>query len=280
MAPDIERYFGQVVLPVIVEAYPEVAASMSVIVGGSVGLGIDDEGSDLDARMYLDDELWRRQGGQVQLLLTHTIERFGRRDGGHPEICVHPASWLLDGQHKSFLGLDNNLPWEQVSLPSLFEFQKNLILYDPQRLLHKLRVATSPDRYPDSLWHKQLITRLDDLLNLDDLGEFARVVEQGKWLEAAIILGWALQGLLELGFVMHKRYFPYRKHLSWAFAQLPIAAVVQSPLKTISHSADWCEKAATLQRIKDSYKTYMVQSGILSHAMLADHSWGAGEKLG
>ena len=62
---DIRTYIEGTIVPLIAERHPEVAPQMSILIGGSFGLGIADELSDLDANIYLDDPLWKRHGGQL-----------------------------------------------------------------------------------------------------------------------------------------------------------------------------------------------------------------------
>lgn len=164
MARDARAYLEQHVISLIADKHPRVAAEMSVVITGSYGLGVADELADLDAIIYLEDDLWDREGGHVQLLLWRHTEPFraeaqrycdfpGHPEGwvvyGHPEVGVHPASWLLDGQAGHILG-GADVPWEEISPEGLFKLRHDsLVVRDPRGMMRTLREATRPEHlYP------------------------------------------------------------------------------------------------------------------------------------
>jgi hypothetical protein len=63
----VSEYFEGSVLPRIAKTFPRVTSEMAVQVDGPVGLGIDDEFSDLEANTYLENQLWETRGWQVQI---------------------------------------------------------------------------------------------------------------------------------------------------------------------------------------------------------------------
>ena len=67
---DIRSYLEKIIIPLIAGKFPEVAADMTIQVMGSYGLGLQDDISDLDVSIMLNDALWQSRGGHVQLLLT------------------------------------------------------------------------------------------------------------------------------------------------------------------------------------------------------------------
>ena len=64
-------YFDSQILPVLKRDWATLLPEMSIQILGSVGLGIDDERSDLEAVIYLPEALWRREGAGLQLSLIH-----------------------------------------------------------------------------------------------------------------------------------------------------------------------------------------------------------------
>jgi lysophospholipase L1-like esterase len=202
MTKGVGAYFEEIVIPMIADEFPDLVSEISIRVGGSFGLGIADEHSDLDADLYLDDELWRARGGQLQLALLHDVPRFAATTD-HPEICVAAASGLLDGQCGAFLEGPGDLPWERVSIESLYSVQENLVLRDAHGLLRRLRDATSPERFPDWLWGKLAVPKLGALQ--DDLSNLRQATERGKAIAAYISLGRVLESMLPLGFIIEKR---------------------------------------------------------------------------
>jgi len=272
MQKDIVAYFENTIIPLIAKDFPQVASEMSIMVTGSFGFGLGDESSDLDANIYLDDPLWKSQGGQVQLLLEHSPDSFARTVG-HPEICVHPLSWLLDEHRKLFLEGRRDLPWEQVSIEDLFELQENLVLRDPHGVFGRLRERTAPERLPDWLWQKRLMEEWQKLV-FADLGELVSSVKRQRALQAQIIFGCVMEDLLHVGFLLNRKYYPWRKHLRWAFEKLPVLASSALPhLDAVDSLRDWDGKLASVEAVRDIYADYMRDKGILSPEVLDDLEW-------
>jgi hypothetical protein len=266
MSKDVRAYFEETVIPMIAEQFPDVVPEMSIKIGGSFGLGIADEHSDLDADLYLDDELWKARGGQLQLALLHDVPRFAAPTD-HAEICVAATSGLLDGQCGAFLEGQGDLPWERVSIESLYFVQENLVLRDAYGLLRRLRDATSPERFPGRLWTKLALQHLGALD--DDLSNLRQAAERGKATAAHISLGRVLESMLPLGFVIEKRYYPWRTHLRWAFASLPsLASEVLPHIETIESSPDWRRRIAAIEAVREIYAERAMESGMLTREML------------
>ncbi|TET44753.1 DUF4037 domain-containing protein [candidate division TA06 bacterium] len=271
MQKDIKDYFEQTITPLIAEKYPKLASEMSILIPGSYGLGIADEFSDLDAVIYLDDPLWQTHGGQLQLMLEHCPHSFAKTVG-HPEICVHPSWWLLNGHYKEFLENKADLPWEKVSIEDLYELQENLVLRDPHNIFDRLRHATAPERFPDWLWKKLLILGLKKLD--DDLVEYQQVVRRHRMLESHTMLARVLEDLLHLGFILNKRYYPWQIHLQWAFGKLPVlASRVLLDLEIVISSPDWDKKLVSIRAIRDIYEEYIRQKKVLTPEILKDLLW-------
>jgi len=262
MPIDIKSYFEKNVIPLIALECPEVISEISIQIPGSAGLGIDDEFSDLDAVIYLDDPLWETYGGRLQLVLEHSPQQFAPCKY-HADVCVWPLSWL--GKRREFLEDKLDLPWEEVTLEEFFEIQENLVLRDPHCIFRRLRESTAPDRYPDWLWKKRLLLEIKKLI-FDDLRELEMAVIRDQILEANIILGPVLEDLLHIGFIINRRYYPWRKHLKWAFEKLPaIASDVLSDMDKIisSSSSDWHEKVESIKAIINYYKEYIAENNLL-----------------
>ena len=254
MCHTIRKYFDDSIVPAIAERFPEVAGQMSVIGLGSQGLGAADEFSDLEAAVYLDDPLWREHGGHLQLLLNERLRATCPCRSAGSVISVWPHSWLLDGHAHDFAGGKDTLPWEQVSIEDLFTVQHNLIVYDGKGFLHQLRQATAPHQYPQWLWQKRLILAVKKLV-YEDVSELDMAVRRDRRTEAHILLGEVLRGLLHIGFLISKRYYPWRTHLRWAFDRLPASATSIIPcLDAAVTAADWQEKLRAVDQAIATYK--------------------------
>ena len=262
MTKDVEAYFERTVIPLIAEKHPEVAPEIGIRIGGSFGLGIADELSDLDAHIYLDDLLWKAHGGQLQLTLEHCAPKFASTVG-HPEICVFPMSWLLGGHYQEFLESTEDAPWEKVSIENLHEIHENLVLRDPHLIFARLREATAPERFPGWLWGKLLISKLARLV-IEDLCELRSAVKRGHMLESQVLLACVLEDLLHIGFILNRTYWPWRTHLRWAFEKLPSVARIALPhLDVATSSHDWDGRLAAIQSVMDLYTKHIRDNGLL-----------------
>ena len=236
-------------------------------------MGIADRFSDLDAIVWLDDPLWKTHGGQVQLVLQQREQqqkRFAPAEYGYSEIYVWPLRWL--GHLREFLESKETLPWEKVKIEEFYELQESLVLQDPDGVFHRLREATAPERFPQWLWRKLLIEELNKLA--DDILEFRTEAPRRKVIEASIILGSILEDLLHLGFFINRRYYPWRKHLRWAFEKLPVLAPkILRNVDVIASSRRWKEKLASIEAVRDVCLKYIREKHVLPPEVLDDLVW-------
>ena len=164
------------------------------------------------------------------------------------------------------------MPWEQVPFEDLFEIQRNLILRDPQGLFRRLKDATRPDNFPETLWKKRLIQNMKKLD--DDIMEYCQVIRRDRRMEAAIFNGRLVQDILHLGFLIGRQYYPWATHLHWAFSKLPApASEVSSHLETLSGSAGHDEKLSAVQKAREIYSSTILTRGLLSAEILDNLVW-------
>ena len=262
---DVRQYFEETIVPLIAKGYPKVAADMSVQVLGSYGLGIADSMSDLDALVWLDDALWKTHAAGAQSLLDAYPEKFApvhvQKKRGHPEFQVWPLSFL--GKRKDFLEDKPNPPWDKVSFEQLYEIQENLVLRDPHGLFQRLREATAPGQFPDRLWIKRIVLRLKRLGQ--DIAEYEQSERRGGSLAGRLILSSVIEGLLALGFLVNKNYYPWRTHLRWAFEKLPRLASRALPvIDLIVSGPDWRKKLDAIMAVRKLYTDYIKEKNILA----------------
>jgi hypothetical protein len=263
MHEKITDYLENTVMPVIRRRHPQVLGEISVMILGSVGLGLDDEHSDLEAGIYLDDPVWKQFGGQLQLSLNELVREANPWKADGSLLSVYPQSWLLDHQGIKFLQDSGTPPWGKVSFEALYEMQENLIYYDPKGVLSGLRAAAAPDQYPDALWKKALITNLRQLV-YEDFSELRQCVLRKLPGESCILLGQVLKELYQLGFLVCRRYYPWRKHIRWAFDRLPEpVSGCGARLDAICDASDWYEKIKLIQSLIDDYLNYIESNGLL-----------------
>lgn len=282
MRQDIKDYFEHAVFPFIAHEHPDVVPEMSVRVIGSVGLGLNDELSDMEAEILLPAALWRQQGGQLQLTLVHQLEPFSASSRahcecpgdpfswmhfGHPEIGVHPRSLELAGQAEEVFAGKKDVPWGKISVEKLFELQNHLILRDADGFLARLRAVTAVELYPKPLWVKRIIGELAGLKG--EPWDLEKAVRRGRWLEAEMILGSMLPTLLRLTFLINQRYYPWRKYLFAYLKDLPvIPSGLPDAFNVISSSGRWDDKVAAVNSILRVLTEMMLDSGMVSTDML------------
>ena len=282
MRQDIKAYFRDAVIPLITREHPEVVPAMSIRVEGSIGLGLNDELSDMEATLFLPTDLWKARGGQLQLTLIHSLEPFSAHSHphcecpgdpfswvlfGHPEINVHPRNELLCGLAESAMAGERDVPWDEVSIEELHQLQHCTILRDAGGFLARIREATSADLCPKQLWTKHLIYELAELKG--EPWDLEKSVRCGRLLEAQMILGTMLPALLRVAFLVNRQYYPWRKYLYPSFQELPIGpAELLDEFETVRSDEDWNSRSAAVNRIVRILTEQILDSGLLSSDML------------
>lgn len=261
MIRDIAKYFDDIIMPLIHGKHADILPEASIMILGSVGLRIDDELSDMEAVIYLPDKIWKRNSLlQIELDKCLSQTNLWKQEGSI--ICVHPLSWLLDYQGEKILANGGNVPWGKLSFESLFTMQENLIYYDPQERLGKLRKLTSSPKMPEDLWKKALYTKLKNFVE-DGVRAIKLSVVRNLYATAYIQFGFTVQTLYELGFLICHQYFPYLKHLRWAFDKLPAPISRLGPnFDLLSVTIDWWKRLSIIETIYNDYRSYIVSNSI------------------
>ena len=153
-------------------------------------------------------------------------------------------------------------PWQKVTFEEFYEIHRSLVLRDPHGLFERLREATSPGQYPERLWVKALVLKLQKL-GLD-LAQYEQSAPRGHALAAQMATGDAVEDLLHVGFLLNKQYYPWRPHLRWAFQQLPrLAARVLPDIDLAAFAPDWNKRLAAALTVRDLYLEYVEEKSIL-----------------
>lgn len=259
------EYFDNIIMPLIRSKHSDILPEMSMRISGSVGQGNDDGYSDLDSEIYLPDDIWKRNGLlQIELDQRVAETNLWKQDGAlnGSIIAVHPLSWLLDHQAEKILENGENVPWDKLKLETLFSIHEDFVYHDPQDRFGRLRKFTAPEKMPEKLWKKAIYKKLHDFLS-GGIREIEISVLRKQYEAAYIQFGSALQALYELGFLICYQYYPYPKHLQWAFGRLPTSvSKLNENFRTLSVSADWQKRLETMESIYNGYKDYMVAGNI------------------
>ena len=275
--PEIAAYFDDSVLPLIARKHPEVISELSIRVEGSVGLALDDELSDMEAMIFLPNDLWRRHGAELQLTLIHCLEPFSPRSRphcecpgdpyswpvfGHPEINVHPRSELLGGEAEQVFAGDRDVPWQEVTIEELHQMQHCRILRDARQFLSRLREATAESGYPEQLWSKRLIHELADLKG--EPWDFEKALSRGRTLEAQMILGSMLPAIIRIVYLVNRRFHPWRKYLMHFFEDLTFGPrELVDEIRIIQSESDRREWASAIDRTLRILTERILEDGIL-----------------
>jgi hypothetical protein len=273
-------YFEEIVFPSLAKGFPRLMRDMILMTGGSTGLGCDDEFSDMEATLFLADELWPSHGWKVQLAMNRWC-----RNRNNPWrargaiICVNRMSQLLEGHAPAFLEDGKLPPWEAVSLHALYDIQEQCAVHDPCNMLARLKEATKPDKVPEVLWRKWLMKELNNLV-FADLGELELAVKRGRFIEAHLVAASAIERLFHIGFLINKTYYPWRTHLRWDFLKLAkVASDVLPDLDAAVSLADWADKLVKINAVRDRYLAYIQKEGLLPTLNLAEPSRSLPSKI-
>ena len=254
-------YFKEIIMPFIKKHHSDILNEMSFTIIGSVGLGNDDELSDVEAIIYLPDEIWRKNG-ILQINLDKCLLETNLWQQSGSIICVHPLSWMLDGKGEKILE-SGVVPWSELEIESLFSIHNQPIWYDQKSRLENLREMTAPDKMPEVIWKKTLLDKLKAFVS-DGVHELKRCIDRRHYLDAYIPFGETVKALLEIGFMVCRQYYPYRKHLSWAFKKLPQPiSNIYVKLNTLSSVTEWQERLDIIETIFEIYKNFIEINGLL-----------------
>lgn len=259
------EYFDNIIMPLIRGRHSDILQEMSMRISGSVGQGNDDEYSDLDSEIYLPDDIWK-WNGLLQIELDQCVAgtNLWKQDGAlnGSMIAVHPLSWLLDYQAEKILANGENVPWDKLKFETLFSIHEDFVYHDPQDRFGRLRKLTAPEKMPENLWKKAIYKKLHDFLS-GGIREIEISVWRKQYEAAYIQFGSALKALYELGFLICHQYYPYPKHLRWAFGKLPApVSRLTEIFRTLSVTEDWKKKLESMESIYNGYKDYMVARNI------------------
>ncbi|MBE5961930.1 MAG: DUF4037 domain-containing protein [Lachnospiraceae bacterium] len=263
MKKDTVSYFDAEITSMIKKEYKELYPKLSILILGSAGLGIDDKFSDLEAAFYLNDSDWKESGANLQLSLNEILRKHNPWQQKGSVLCVHPISWLLDGQAESILSGKDDIHWDQIEISSLYTIQNNRIYYDPEGKLSTLRERTKAECYPNEQWKKKILISFRTLIS-EDYPEFYKCVIRSLRGEAQVLAGRMIEELLEMAFLLQQQYYPWRTHLTWAFSQSPsLLETFGSDIEEVIMGKSMRKKLLAVQNAIETYKEYMITHDLL-----------------
>ena len=256
MSQRARDYLENTVLAALKREYPKLMPDLMLMSGGSTGLGCDDEFSDFEAFLYLKEDLWQDYGWKIQIVMNRCLRANNPWKGQGSAICVEGFGGLWAGHAHAFIAGNAPPPWEEVAHHDLFNMQEQTAIHDPQGLLAKLKQATAPQKVPQPLWRKWLVKALYNLYA--NLYELALDVKRSRLPEAHVAAGLVIEDLFRIGFLINRKYSPWRAHLRWGFEKLGgIASEMLPDLDAAVSTSDWKDKLARINAVKGRYLAYI-----------------------
>ncbi len=226
-----EQYFFDCALPLLKEHCPDLVGVMAAgLVGpGSEVAGFDDEVSrdhNWGPRfiLFLSVEDEAKHGKRVQEILDRhlpreylgaSIHRTGKAFPTSPAPVATPekSCWFNTGFTAP---PETDRDWLAIPEHRLFEFTAGKIFYEPTPLISPLRNAFA--YFPDMVWRKRLSFVW---LQMSHCANISRTIARGDRVASHSFLCWALECCMRLGFLLNRKYAPFRKWLYHAFRDLP-----------------------------------------------------------
>ena len=233
-------FFHEVVEPLADARLGRASYAAALLGGGSEVLGLD---TDLSA-----DHDW---GPRVTLFVApgaaaeaSAIERelpdsfagvsrrFGAPAGGAPWVHPFEVSTVAD-YFDAWIGFSDRskatlVEWLARSSMSFLAVTAGAVFHDGPGELTRARAAA--DWYPDDVWRWLVACQWRRIGEEESFIE--RTALAGDQLGARITLARVVRDAIRLAFLLERRYPPYSKWLGVAFATLPIAADLLTPLTT------------------------------------------------
>jgi hypothetical protein len=260
-----ERFFFEVVQPLLAHIYPRLEYAAALIDSGSEVLGFDDAvstdhhwGPRLQLFVALQDEplaneISLKLAGHLPYEFMGYPTNFSQpnpQDSGVQllqPLSAGPVNHrvileTIPSFFKTYLGLDPSRPpcptdWLVVSEQRLRTVSQGPIFFDQVGLGP---VCAQYKYYPHDLWLYLMAavwTRIGEEEHL-----MGRAGQAGDELGSALIASRLVRDSMRLCFLFEKVYAPYPKWFGTAFKQLPQAAYLQPVLQAVLQAGNWQER--------------------------------------
>ena len=230
--------------PAIAAEFPGLPHAAGLLGRGSEVLGYDDSMSTdhtwfARAIVFVADEALMKQGELPRQFTARIPDLF---EGVPTEVSVTTVrQYFLDQ-----LGLDVSVAWDAydwISLPEqrLCAMTAGAVFHDD---LDLEEVRLRLDYYPADVWLYLMLAgwwRVHPEMNLVGRAGYA-----GDELGSTLIASEMVSGLMDLSFLIERRYAPYSKWFGTAFSTLEIADRLSAPLDRALHARTWREREEAL----------------------------------
>lgn len=255
-----ERFFYEVVKSVVDTEFPDLRYAAALLGPGSEVLGLDDDISkdhDWGLRLFLFIE--ESEYDYLSLTLNQLF-----RDRLPYTFLAHSTNWALNEDKtmrpeyteegevnhriqihsvqsylKNYLGIENldlsEKEWLLLPEQRLLEFVSGKIFYNNN--LGELTVARSKLFYfPDNVWKFKILSQWCRIS--EEIAFVGRTRMLGDELGSRIEASRLVRMLVELAFILKRKYVPYAKWMTTLFMLLPIAKTLHPLLMEILNEVD------------------------------------------
>lgn len=255
-----ERYFFEDVKPILSKFFPDLKYSSGLIGSGSEVLGFDDEMS-RDHHwgprliLFLIDTDYTNLSSSIDTTLKQNLpatchgyptnfskpDKIGVRlmEPGSTGDVNHLIEIVTIKEYfNNLLGVDiyerlSNLDWLSFPQQILLSIQSGRIFHD-QLGLNDIRARLN--YYPHDIWLYLMASSWQRIGQEEHLA--ARAGLTGQDIGCSIIISRLVRDIMQLGFLLERRYAPFAKWLEKAFAKLNCAEVLMPYLSKIVNAPD------------------------------------------
>ena len=262
-------FYSEIVAPILAEAYPELRYSAALIGYGSEVLGYDTSRStdhEWGPRLplFVSDDDYTQHAEAIQTLLGQRLPRTFRGFSTHfgppgPDGVQQPASaaagqivhkvpvYSLRGLLTHLLGADpfgalTAVDWLLMPQQKLLEVTAGRVFHDGLGELEPIRAKLT--YFPPDVWRYLLAAQWTRISQQEAF--VGRAGEVGDDVGSALVADDLVRDLMDLCFLLERRYAPYSKWFGTAFAELACAPQLIPRFQEILRAASWQERDAAL----------------------------------
>lgn len=235
-----EAFFTECIKPVLLESYPNLPYSAALIGSGSEVLGLDTVmSSDHDwgprGMLFIEDKDFDRISGQLKSTLIRKLPATFRSYSTNFGVSIFTLRSFFD----DYLGININeqmshLDWLTIPQQKLLGATAGAVFQD-QIGLNQVRAKFT--YYPQQVWLYMLASAWARIEQEEHL--MGRAGYVGDELGSALIGARLVRDLMQLLFLMEKKYAPYPKWFGTAFQELPGAEIITPYLRQALEAHDW-----------------------------------------
>jgi hypothetical protein len=257
------RFFEEVVKDIVKKHFAPVRYDAALIGPGSEVLGYDDEISadhhwGPRLQLFLSEKDYERYSSQIRSILSQELPytflgystNWSAPDpqDSMTQLLTPISSGLINHrvdiytvksylkQHFAIKSIKlSETEWLMLSEQRLLEFTGGKVFYNELGELEKARAALH--YFPENVWYFKLMAEWDHIA--EESAFVGRTGMISDDLGSRMIAGRLVRHVIRLAFLLQKKYIPYSKWLSVAFAQLPIANELKPILLKILKEDDW-----------------------------------------